>query len=154
VVGVGRVAGMKQVLLMIAVLAVVGCGESKKETSQKSESPKAAPEKLIADPIVEKAIRKEIKKPTGELTKADLEKVTGLNLGFNKLTEVPKGLEKLTQLKTLWLYANNLTDVKVLEKLTKLESLYLDDNPALTKAQIAQLQKALPKCEIRSNPKK
>ena len=149
--------------------------------------------------VIEKAIRKQLKKSEGELTKADLEKVTFLSLSDNHLTDVPKelekltkletlfltgnkltevkglekctqlvrlnlynsqltvlpkGLEKLTQLKTLWLYANNLTDVKVLEKLTKLESLYLDDNPALTKAQIAQLQKALPKCEIRSNPKK
>jgi len=32
--------------------------------------------------------------------------------------------------------------------------LYLDSNPDLTKAQIAELQKALPKCEIYSNPTK
>jgi len=32
-----------------------------------------------------------------------------------------------------------------------LKSLNLQDNPALTKAQIAELQKALPKCKIRSN---
>jgi hypothetical protein len=44
--------------------------------------------------------------------------------------------------------------VKGLEKLTKLEFLDLRDNPDLTKAQIDQLQKALPKCDIRSNPKK
>jgi len=30
--------------------------------------------------------------------------------------------------------------------------LYLDDNPDLTKAQIGELQKALPKCKIFSNP--
>jgi hypothetical protein len=41
--------------------------------------------------------------------------------------------------------------VKGLEKLTQLEELVLADNPALTKAQIDELQKALPKCEIRSN---
>jgi hypothetical protein len=41
--------------------------------------------------------------------------------------------------------------VKVLEKLTKLEHLDLTKNPDLTKAQIAELQKALPKCKIRSN---
>jgi len=41
-----------------------------------------------------------------------------------------------------------------LEKLTQLTLLYLDGNPALTKAQIDQLQKALPKCKIYSNPKK
>jgi hypothetical protein len=35
-----------------------------------------------------------------------------------------------------------------------LANLNLKDNPDLTKAQIAELQKALPKCEIRSNPTK
>ena len=76
--------------------------------------------------FIEVAIRKRIKKPVGELTDVDLEKVKKLNLNDNQLT-----------------------DVKGLEKLTKLRSLNLRDNPALTKAQINQLQKALPKCNIR-----
>ena len=41
-----------------------------------------------------------------------------------------------------------------LEKLTQLRRLYLQNNPALTKAQIDQLQKALPNCKIYSNPTK
>ena len=44
--------------------------------------------------------------------------------------------------------------MKGLVKLTQLEMLYLAGNPDLTKAQIAELQKALPNCNIRSNPKK
>jgi len=44
--------------------------------------------------------------------------------------------------------------VKGLEKLTQLKTLNLYDNPDLTKAQIDQLQKALPKCRIYSDPKK
>ena len=41
------------------------------------------------------------------------------------------------------------------ERLMKgLEKLNLEDNPDLTKAQIAELQKALPKCKISSNPTK
>jgi hypothetical protein len=44
--------------------------------------------------------------------------------------------------------------VKGLEKLTQLTKLDLTNNTALTKAQIAELQKALPKCIIRSNPTK
>jgi Leucine-rich repeat (LRR) protein len=63
-------------------------------------------------------------------------------------------LEKLTQLKELSLENNQLTDVKGLEKLTKLEELWIRNNPALTKAHIDELQKALPKCDIVSNPKK
>ena len=170
---------------------------------------------------IEAAIRRAAKKPTGELTKADLEKVTHhslrakkltevpkglekltqltilglgsnkltdvsglekltqlkvLALGSNQLTEVPKGLEKLTQLTYLTLSnneltnvtglekltqleglnlnVNRLTDVKGLEKLTNLSKLHLQNNPDLTKAQIAELQKALPKCKISSNPPK
>jgi len=129
------------------------------------------------NPKVEGKIRAVIGKPTGELTKADLEEVTRMDLSgnkltdvpkglekltqlkvlildFNQLTDVPKGLEKLTQLKDLSLAANQLTDVKGLEKLTQLTHLYLGHNPTLTKAQIAQLKKALPKCRIISDPKK
>ena len=65
-----------------------------------------------------------------------------------------KGLERLTQLMGLYLDRNQLTNVKGLEKLTQLEVLYLRGNPDLTKAQIDELKKALPKFEIISNPKK
>ena len=88
--------------------------------------------------VIEAAIRKASKKPTGELTKADYEKVTYLNLFIKVLTDV-KGLEKLTQLRLLDLSFNQLTDVKVLEKLNQLTRLTLRNNPDLTKAQIAEL---------------
>ena len=114
-----------------------------KKPATKEESAKA----------IEAAIRKAAKKPTGELTKADLEKVTELNLRYKQITSVT-GLEKLTQLDGLHLNKNELTDVKGLEKLTNLSKLRLQNNPDLTKAQIGQLQKALPKCKISSNPTK
>ena len=120
--------------------------------------------------VIEAAIRKAAKKPTGELTKADYEKVTILHLDYKQLTDVPKGLEKLTQLERLNLDGNQLTNAKGLEKLTQLtylnlgdnrltdvsilagltnlKKLYLGDNSALTKAQIYELKKALPKCLI------
>ena len=59
---------------------------------------------------IEAAIRKAAGKPTGKLTKVDLEKVTKLDLDENQLTDV-KGLEKLTQLRELSLTRNQLTDV-------------------------------------------
>ena len=142
---------------------------------KKPEPTKSVSNKLITNPIVEKAIRDEIKKPTGELTKADLEKVKTLNLENNQLTDVT-ALKGLTQLTELYLYnnqltdvtalkgltqltvlslANNqLTDVTALKELTQLKGLSLYNNPALTKAQIAELKKALPKCRISSNPTK
>jgi len=54
----------------------------------------------------------------------------------------------------LLLGANQLTSVKGLENLTQLTHLDLEGNPDLTKAQIEQLKKALPKCRIYSNPTK
>ena len=179
---------MKQLLLICAVVALAGGCAS---------TPKVVPNSPEAKAAIEAAIRKAAKKPTGELTQADLEKVTKLNLGGNKLTDV-KGLEKLTKLKELYLaknqltnvkgleklwqltrlhlHSNQLTDVKGLEKLTQLTHLnltsnkltsvtglenltqlthlYLENNPDLTKAQIDELQKALPKCKISSNPTK
>jgi len=44
--------------------------------------------------------------------------------------------------------------VKGIENLTQLTWLDLRGNPNLTKAQIDQLQKALPRCDIQGNPKK
>ena len=118
---------------------------------------------------IEAAIRWQIGKPEGEITKADLEKVTilrlynnqlrdvkglekltyltDLHLSNNQLTDV-KGLEKHTQLRRLWLSDNQLWDVKGLEKLAQLKLLDLRYSPNLTEAQIDQLQKALPKCRI------
>jgi len=53
----------------------------------------------------------------------------------------------------LFLGGNKLTDVTGLEKLTQLKTLWLRHNPNLTKAQIDALQKELPKYFI-SHPKK
>ena len=83
-------------------------------------------------------------------------KLTGLtllSLDFNKLTDVDP-LTKLMNLELLHLGNNQLTDVTPLAKLTRLKQLFLTNNPDLTKAQIDELQKALPKCKIFSNPKK
>ena len=52
------------------------------------------------------------------------------------------------------LTSNKLTSVTGLENLTQLTHLYLENNPDLTKAQIDELKKALPKCYIYSNPTK
>ena len=123
---------MKQILLMIAVVAVVGCGEKADGNTgvvdPNKPSPEAISEKLIADPIVEKAIRKRLKKPGGELTKADMEKVTRLGIENKNLTDVPGGLGNLSQLTYLSLALNQLTNVEGLEKLKKLETLSLVQN--------------------------
>ena len=109
---------MKVLIPVLIGLLVVGCGE--KGWISDSRDPQNV--------IVEEAIRYELKKPYGPITKADLKKVKSLHLGSARLTEIPKGLEKLTQLKKLWLGDNSLTDVKGIEKLTQLTHLNLFNN--------------------------
>ena len=100
------------------VVALVGCREAEQEaapiqqahaedvhTYEDSKEAHAATEAKsapvnIADPIVEKVIRAQLKKLTGELTQGDLEKVPGLSLESHQLIDV-KDLEKLTQLEWL-----------------------------------------------------
>ena len=73
---------MKQILVTMAVVLLV-------------EQSVLADENFIADPIVEKAVRKELKKPEGQLTVADLAKVTVLGLTASKTTDV--GLKEVAQ---------------------------------------------------------
>ena len=101
---------MRDFLLIIAVVIGQSVLAADKKPLTKEESAK----------VIEAAIRKAAKKPTGELTKADYEKVTRLHFGNNQLTDV-RGLEKLTQLAHLHLFNNQLTDTKGLEKLTQLD---------------------------------
>ena len=70
--------------------------------------------------------------------------------GGHILGTAAEGLKRVI----LELGGNFLTDVKELEKLTQLTTLLLQNNPNLTKAQIDELQKALPKCSIRHNATK
>ena len=85
-------------LVMVAAAVLVGCSKDTPETSQAAEAeaqvaskptPEPDPvspadEKLIADPIVERAVRRELKKPEGKLTEADLESVRSLDLSDTK----------------------------------------------------------------------
>ena len=91
---------MQKILLVFGMMALMGCvGELVKRAEEKAAKVKAvaAEAKAAADwKVIEKAIREELEKPTGELTKADLEEVTYLFLFNNQLTNV-KGLENLTQ---------------------------------------------------------
>ena len=176
--------GMKQILLMMAAVVLVGCGSTKVEPPQASEAEpqvvskptpvSPADEKLIADPIVEQVIRRRLKKPEGELTEADLENVTALELYDTRITDADlKDLAKLQKLDRLWLFGTQITDVGLkdvakLQKLThldlrrtkitdeglkevakwqQLERLSLEITQ-VTEAGVGKLQTALPNCEI------
>ena len=130
------------------------------------------------DSIIEEAIRNELKKPEGKLTKVYLEKVTRLILnGTKKVTDAGlKEVAKLKRLKGLYLEGTEITDaalkevaklkqlnflalnltlitdagLKEVAKLKQLRFVNLKDTK-VTKAGVDQLIKVLPKCNITHN---
>ena len=137
----------------------MGCSNDTPEASQpdaqvaSEPSPTPDPvspagEKLIADAIVEKAVRKSLKKPDGKLTESDLEKIDYLSWRLTKITD--KGLKdvaKLQNLTHLNVSGSKITDAGLKEaaKLQKLKYLWLDDTK-VTDEGVAKLKKALPNC--------
>ena len=121
---------MKQILVMMAAVVVVGCGEKdlREPQAKNPQTPKATSTKLIVDPIVEKAVRESLEKPEGILTEADLEKVTELELGGTQITDAGlKEVAKLQNIVWLSLISTKTTDtgLKEVAKLQQLKTLYL-----------------------------
>ncbi len=82
--------------VLLALVLGVGCGEKaqpKVKATPKVEAKEPEVVSWVSDPSdpnnvkIERAIRRELKKPTGELTKADLEKVAHLSLYNNLITD-------------------------------------------------------------------
>lgn len=80
------------------------------------------------DPAVEAAVREQLQKKDGELTKQDLLNVTCLSFQGAGIKTIPE-LPELPNLRELLMDDNQISDLKPLEKLTKLERLYLAGNP-------------------------
>jgi hypothetical protein len=101
------------------------------QNAQRTGRASATPNSPKAAAAIEAAIRKAAGKPTGELTQADLEKVTELSLRGKQLTDL-RPLTGLTRLSNLDLRANKLTNLKGLEGLKQLKELSLQDGNQLT----------------------
>ena len=95
-----------------------------------------ANDKLIADPIVEKAIRLQYKKPEGNITKADLENVYELNLGDTQITDAGLKDVAVAESEELVLENTQITDegLKEVAKLQNLKELHLADTKVTDKA--------------------
>ena len=199
---------MKQILVMMAAVVLVGCSNDTRkalplptpqapegepnipETYQTVEAEAQVTPELSPEPdpvlpvdeklIVEKAVRKSLKKPDGQLTVGDLKKVTRLNVSDTIITDAGlKEVAKLQNLEVLRLGDTQITDkglkdVAMLQKLTGLGLMHTKITDAglkdvaklqklktlslirtkVTRTGVAELQKALPKCNIHSNPKK
>ena len=141
--------GMQKTILMIVAVALVGCsvyelpsggGEPQLKRNvvkiKKIKRPDAGririnlgdilkeyEAKPNSDPIIEKAVRKQLKKPTGKLTKVDLEYVTVLDLSGTQISDTGlKEVAKLKRLIRLYLSNTKITDAD-LKELSKLKQL-------------------------------
>ena len=144
---------MKATLLMITLVALVGCVSLENESPDYRRLEGVALTAGESADVIEKEIRKAVNRPRGELNKGFLEEVTQLDIAEYQLTDV-SSLAGLKNLNTLYLDNNQLTDISPLMGFTQLKSLSLLFNPNLTKVEIDTLQKALPKCKISHNTKK
>ena len=206
---------MRYFLLILAVVALVGCGKDKaskqyapadfnkdggvtltesKEFQRLARTHKANQPATSAknqSEIIEKAIRRHLHAKTGfatgkeikgEFTKADLDRVAGLDFTRTEIndeglkevvTKLPKltylsfwmvrtisdeGLKELTklqQLTSLGLDSTQITDagLKEVAKIKQLNELDLE-NTKVTKAGVDELIKALPNCKIEHTAKK
>jgi hypothetical protein len=86
------------------------------------------------------AIRERIRKPEGELTQADYDRVTFLNLQGKGLVDISP-LRKLTKLKNLRLDYNDLTDISSLANAVEIDKLELTGNRLKSLAPVAKMKK-------------
>ena len=77
------------------------------------------------DEIIREAVARELDKAPSQLTNADYEKVTLLDLSFSSFKNI-KLLENLKNLKILVLYETQIDDIGSLSSLTNLQELHLD----------------------------
>jgi len=101
----------------------------------------------FADPVLEAMIRSTMGKPEGEITFAEAQGVTRMDLTdslqrqlseFTPITNLD-GLEAFTNLESLDLSQNAVSDISPLAGLTKLTALSLADNPVTDVAPLAKL---------------
>ena len=138
---------MKKTLcaLLAAVLALglLGCAAPAGDPAPASEAAAVA----FADPVLERMMRASLGKPEGDITAAEAETVTRLNLslewqryvsGETSIQDIG-GLEYFKNLESLDLSFHEVADIAPLAGLTRLTSLSLNGNPVSDIAPLAKL---------------
>jgi len=128
------------ILLSVVMLcAFAACSQPAPESASPDPTPPSEPDKTVvfADPLLEEMVRTAMSKPEGDITLAEAEAVTELQLGIDwqqepapnsQITDI-SGLEYFTNLEDLNLSFHAITDISPLAGLTKLKQLSLGGNP-------------------------
>ena len=176
-----------KIIAIVFVIAVfVGCESNNyPETANKNEqhaatpTEPAKPEALVFDPNrggqrdIEATIRRNLKKPEGEITQEDMTKLRSFHLHIRGVTDISLlkgainmdslGIQECTisdltavagmkNLKTLNAGSNRISDLSPLAGLTNLRYLHLGHNPITDLSSLAGL-KQLTSLYLRSIPK-
>ena len=103
---------------------------------------------FFEDAALDAAVRRQLHRPQGPVTRQDVDSLTNLKSASNKAIHSLSGLEHFTALRRLYLGNNQLVDVSPLSALTNLQSLSLRENQlvdvsplsALTNLQLLSLR--------------
>jgi hypothetical protein len=128
---------LSALLALLLITSLVACGTPASTTQLPMLTPtEAATPNIVtfADPALEAMARDAMGKPSGDITVAEAETVTSLNLSFAEWQEYVSdkepissiaGLESFTNLESLDLSGNAITDLAPLSVLTNLKALIL-----------------------------
>jgi len=147
---------MKRFLTILILIALIGtlaaCSPPASEpadTLPPHGAPEAAPEEAVAfaDPVLEAMVRGAMGRPEGDITVAEAEAVTRLNLSIEWQRYISEetpiqdigGLEYFKNLESLDLSFHAITDITPLAGLKKLTLLSLGGNPVADIAPLAGL---------------
>ena len=83
---------------------------------------------FFEDAALEAAVRRQLRRPQGPITRQDVDSLTKLHFASNKAIHSLSGLEHFTALQWLYLDNNQLVDVSPLSTLTNLRRLSLREN--------------------------
>ncbi|MCR8629948.1 leucine-rich repeat domain-containing protein [Paenibacillus radicis (ex Xue et al. 2023)] len=111
------------ILLSSVIVSASGCSAGAPKQVE-NRSMQADQTVIFKDQALDTIIREELKRPTGEVRKKDVETLTELRASQKNIVELT-GLENLTNLKKIVLNDNPLKDINPLRELTNLEELYL-----------------------------
>lgn len=113
------------------------------QTSQPARKKETVPYKVLtvqeSHAAIIASIRERIRKPEGELTQADYDRVTFLNLQGKGLVDISP-LRKLTKLKNLRLDYNDLADISALAHAVEIDKLEVTGNRLKSLAPVAKMK--------------
>lgn len=115
----------KRILIILSIILVLTIVQG--VYAQENETYSEGLEVSIDNNILEMAVREQLEKAEGSLTKADLESIKSLRLSNKELSSL-SGIEQLSNIEELYLDNNNLESIEDLKSLTKLRILHLQRN--------------------------